>query len=276
MIKTAATSAQPVNWDRHRTWSWQSPKGFTHARDLRSVEITLTEAAAAASCFVLVFVAGPAGPMLHALLRRGVQGHSPFVGHEGQWQATWLPSRLSAWPFDLVASLGGGYAFALHEDSDLVLQEPGGHPVFAQEGAPPTLAPQTAQKAAILKAHAQALPETTRAAGVLADLALLTEFAQDQSLRVINPQAAAKLTEADILALHRSGSLALLYAGLVSNTHLAWMEKAERLLTASPPPRPSPLSDRPRMAAGSSFLAALAADRSADEALIQFSGRTRQ
>ena len=57
------------------------------------------------------------GVMPHALLRRGAQGHSAFVGREGQWQASWLPPRLSAWPFDLLASPGGGHAFAVHEDS---------------------------------------------------------------------------------------------------------------------------------------------------------------
>jgi hypothetical protein len=269
----AGSPAQPVSWDRHQKWSWQSPQGFAHARDLRSVEITLNEAASAASCFMLVFVAGPAGPMPHALLRHGPKGPSPFVGPKGQWQASWLPPRIAAWPFDLAAASGGGHAFALHEGSDLVRQAPGGHPVFAQGAAVPTLAPETARQAAILKTHAQALPATLRAAGALADLGLLTEFAADRSLQVIDPQAAANLNEGGVLTLHRSGSLGLLYAGLVSQAHLEWMEKAERLLTAEPPPRPSRSSDRRRSAAGSGFLAALAADMSADEALMPLSGQ---
>ena len=115
-MTNASSSAKPVSWDRHQAWSWQSPKVFAHARDLRSVAITLNEAVTAAACFVLVFVPGPVGPMPHALLRRGAQRHSPFVGPEGQWQASWLPPRLSAWPFDLAASPGGGHALALHED----------------------------------------------------------------------------------------------------------------------------------------------------------------
>jgi hypothetical protein len=272
----AGSSAQPVSWDRHQEWSWQIPKGFDHARDLRSVPITLNEAVTAAACFVLVFVPGPTGPMPHALLRRGAQGHSPFVGREGQWQASWLPPRLSAWPFDLAAAPGGGHAFAVHEDSDLVVQGPAGHPIFAQGDGAPALASETVRSAAILKTQAEALPATARASAALADLGLLTEFDPDRSLLVIDPQAAADLNEAGVLALHRSGALALLHAGLVSHAHLAWMEKAERLLTTAPPPRPSPASDRQRIVPGSRFLAALAADRSSDEALIQFSGLTRQ
>ena len=122
----------------------------------------------------------------------------------------------------------------------------------------------------------RALPATARASAALADLGLLTEIDPDRSLLVIDPQAAADLDEAGVLALHRSGALALLHAGLVSHAHLAWMEKAERLLTTAPPPRPSPASDRQRLDPGSRFLAALAADLSADETLIQLSGLTRQ
>jgi hypothetical protein len=275
-MTNAGSSAQPVSWGRHQDWSWQSPKEFAHARDLRSVPIALNEAVTAAACFVLVFVPGPVGPMPHALLRRGAQGHSAFVGREGQWQASWLPPRLSAWPFDLLASPGGGHAFAVHEDSDLVVHGRAGHPIFAQGDGAPALAPETARRAAILKTQAEALPATARASAALADLGLLTEFDPDRSLLVTDPQAAADLDEAGVVALHRSGALALLHAGLVSHAHLAWMEKAERLLTAAPPPRPSPASDRQRIVPGSRFLAALAADPSADEALIQFSGLTRQ
>jgi hypothetical protein len=275
-MMNAVSSAQPVSLDRHQAWSWQSPQGFAHARDLRSVPITLHEATSAASCFVVVFVNGPVGPMPHALLRLGAQGHCPFVGPGGQWQASWLPPRLSAWPFDLVTSPAGGHSFGLHEDSDLVGPGLAGHSIFAQNDAGPALASETARKAAILKSQAEALPATARATVALADLGLLMAFDPDGSLLIIDPQAAADLTEAGVLALHRSGSLALLHAALVSRAHLVWMEKAERLLTTAAPPLPSPSSNRQRMAAGSSFLAALAADMSADEASIQFSGPTRQ
>ena len=272
MATNAASSAQPVSWDRHQEWSWQSPKGFARARDLRSVPITLNEAVTAAACFVLVFVPGPVGPMPHALLRRGAQGHSPFVGREGQWQASWLPPRLSAWPFDLVASPGGGHAFAVHEDCDLVVQGPAGHPIFAQSDGGPALAPETARRAAILKTQAEALPATAHATAALADLGLLTEFDPDRSLLVIDPQAAADLAEADVLLLHRAGALTLLHAGLVSLAHLPWMAKAEKRLADAPISQVHPPPARKRVAAGSGFLAALAAEASADEARVQCSG----
>jgi hypothetical protein len=217
--------------------------------------------------------------MPHALLRRGAQGHSPFIGligREGQWQASWLPPRLATWPFGLVATQGGGHALALYEDSDLVEPEPGEHPIFAQSGDAHVLAPETARMAAILKAQAEALPATAQATAALAELGLLTRLDADPSLWVINPRAAADLNEAGILALHRSGALMLLHAGLVSLAHLDWMAKAERHLTTVPVPRPSPSADRQHKADGSRFLAALAADACADEALIQLPELTRQ
>ena len=267
---------QPVSWDRHRTWSWSKPQGYAHAHDLRSVPVTLAEVASVASCFPLVFVSGPSVPMPHALLRRGAQGRSPFIGQDGQWQASWLPPRLATWPFDLVATQGGGHALALHEESDLVEPEPGGHPIFAQGDDAPALAPETARLAAILKAQAEALPATAQSSAALSNLGLLIPLDADPSLLIIDPQAAANLDEAGVVTLHRSGALTLLHAGLVSLAHLAWMAKAERRLTTAPPPRPSPSADRQRKADGSRFLAALAADASADDALIQLPELTRQ
>ena len=214
--------------------------------------------------------------MPHALLRHGAHGHSPFIGREGQWQASWLPPRLAAWPFGLVAATGGGHAFALHEDSDLLMQGLGGHPVFTQSDDAHVLAPETARMAAILRAQAENLPATAHAAGAFAELELLAALDVDRSLLIIDPLAAANLDEAGVLALHRSGALALLHAGLVSQAHLDWMAKAERHLTTAPVPRPSSSADRQHKAAGSRFLAALAADASADDALIQLPELTRQ
>lgn len=253
-------------------WSWHRPEGYGHARDMRAVPVSLTEAVAAAACFPLVFRTTANGPVLQALLRRAAKGRSVFIGQDGQWQASWLPLRLAAWPFDLVETSAGGHALALNETSDCVYDGPRGTPIFASgDGA--TLSPETTRMAAILKAQAEDLPATTRAAAALHDSGLLTELDGDTSLSVIDPHLAAGLNEAGVMALHRAGALALLYAGLVSLSHLSWMGKAERLLaTASSHHRAQPLPDRKPAAAGSAFLAAIAAASSAEEAQIQFPG----
>lgn len=238
---------------------------------MRAVPVSLTEAVAAAACFPLVFRTTTNGPVLQALLRRAAQGRSVFIGQDGQWQASWLPPRLAAWPFDLVETSAGGHALTLNETSDCVYDGPGGTPIFASgDGA--TLSPETTRMAAILKAQAEDLPATTRAAAALHDSGLLTELDGDTSLSVIDPHLAAGLNEADVILLHRAGALTLLHAGLVSLAHLPWMAKAEKRLADAPISQVHPPPTRKRDAAGSDFLAALAAEASTDEARVQFSG----
>lgn len=165
-------TAQPVSWGRHRTWSWRRPEGYAFARELRSVPVALADTASAASCFPLVFRPGPEGPVPHVLLRRAALGRSPFVGRDGQWQASWLPPRLAAWPFDLVKA-PSGHSLALHEASDLVSEGWGAMLIFA-EGTAPSLSSETAQVAALLKAEAESLPATTRAVAALGERGLLS------------------------------------------------------------------------------------------------------
>lgn len=269
MLEIGGT-AQPVNWDRHRSWSWHRPERCAFAGALRSVPVALTEAFSAASCFPLVFVSGEQGPVLHALLRRSPSGTSAFIGSDGRWQAAWLPPRVAAWPFDLV-EVGGGHALALHEASDLVTQGPGGTPIFA-DGEAPSLSPETGRIAALLKAHAEALPATLRASTALRDHGLLTPLDGMDHLLTVDPVKAAGLDEDTVLALYRAGALALLHAGLVSLAHLPWMTKAETHLAAAPSIKLPPLPARKRAGAGSDFLTALAADTSADAAPLPLPG----
>lgn len=277
MMIDETKTAQPISLARHGAWSWQMPDDYAFALDWRSVAVTHIEAVSASSCFAVGFALGPTGIKPHALLRRGSQGRSPFIGQNGQWQAAWLPPRLAAWPFDLVEVPGDGHALALNEQSGFVSKGSGQHRMFTQsDGSPPILAPQTAQTAALLKGHAEALPATVRAAKALRDLGLLAALDGDVRMLVVDASVAATLDEAAVVTLHRSGALGLLHAGLVSLAHLGWMAKAERLLSAAPPPQPLTSFNRKHHKAGVSFLTALAADVSADDALAQFPGLTRQ
>lgn len=269
MLEIGGT-AQPIRWDRHGQWSWHRPERYAFAGALRSVPIALTEAFSAASCFPLVFVPVGQGYALHVLLRRSPSGRSAFIGSDGRWQAAWLPPRLAAWPFDLV-ELGGGHALALHEASDLVMQGPGGTPLFA-EGNAAALSAETAKISGLLKTHAESLPATVHTATALRHHDLLTPLDGEDHLLTVDAAAAGRLTENAVLTLYRAGALALLHAGLVSLAHLSWMAKAEAHMTTASSAKPPPLPPRKRAVAGSSFLTALAADTSADVVPLPFPG----
>lgn len=232
--------------------------------------ITLKEAASAASCFPLVFAPGLHGRTLKALLRRSSTGAPVFVGADGRWQAAWLPPRLAAWPFDLIAASGGRHALAVYEDSGFILQGAGGHAIFREDGAGDKdygLTPETARLATLLRAHAEDLPATTAAVAALDQLGLLIPLDAEQDLKIVAAEAATSLTEESVLTLHRVGALALLHAGLVSLAHLGWMARAEH---RSPQAELAPAQDRPAGLAGSGFLGALAAAAAPDQIALPF------
>jgi len=268
--ETSRPSPQPLSWGRHRDWSWRKPTDYDFAREWRSVPITLREVADAASCFPIVFTAGASGLAAHALLRVGKTGASAFIGREGRWQAAWLPPRVAAYPFDLV-EVPNGHALALDETSDLAIHGPGELRIFEMGGAA-NLTSETAQIVALLKSHAEELPATLIATTALRDNGLLAPLDGERQLLTVRPIAAADLNDDQVIALNKAGALMLLHAGCVSLAHLPWMAKAEKHLAAVAATKSHPPPARNRGGIESSFLAALAADPSADAAMLHLPG----
>ena len=263
---------EAVSVQRHGTRAWRKPDGFCFARGLRCVPVTLAEAILAAAALPVVFQAGAGGVMPQVLLRLGLGGASPFIGQQGQWHAAWLPTRLQAYPFDLVAVPSGGQALALHWQADVTADSSGADWVFAQEqGDAPALSPSAAQMAALLQAHALALPATASASAAVQALGLLRPLQGDTALYVIDPEATAALSEAAVVSLHRAGALGLVHAALVSHAHLAWMAKAERHLAAAPQAK-APLPQRAQ--SGASFLSALMSAQPRDVEALFIPGLT--
>ena len=259
---------EAVSVQRHGARVWRKPDGLGFAHGLRCVPVTLTEAPVAAASLPVVFQAGAGGMMPQVLLRLGLGGASPFIGPQGQWHAAWLPTRLQAYPFDLVAVPSGGQALALHWQADVTADSSGAQWVFAQgQGDAPALSQPAAQRAALLQTHALALPATAKASAAVQALGLLRPLHGDGALHVIDPEAIATLDETAVVSLHRAGALGLVHAALVSQAHLAWMAKAERQLAAPPPPKAP--SSQPAQS-GTAFLSALfsAQARDADALFI--------
>lgn len=241
--------------------------------------VSLNEVTAAAASFTIVFMAGPTGPLPQVLLRRRAAGSTPFIGHDGRWHASWLPPRLAAFPFDLLMMPVGGHALALHEDSVFGPENPAEFQIFADvAGKPPTLAPEVAKIAAVLKTHAEALADTTRAAAALVGLDLLTPLnaEDDGTILVIDPEAVRALDEAGVVLLHRAGALGLVYAALVSREHLSWMAKAEQVEATSAAPRSKHGCKAQNQSRQADFLSALAAAQAMDHDTFYTAGLTLQ
>lgn len=237
--------------------------------------ITLDETAAAAASFTIVFTACPKGPMPQVLLRRYSCGSSPFVGLDGRWQASWLPPRLAASPFDILEYPEGGHALALHNDGGFVSGDEDPFRIFnANEGARPTLSPAVTEIAAVLKTHAEALASTAHATTTLVELGLLTALdpEADERLRVVDHDVARALNETEIITLYRARAIGLLHASLVSLSHLPWMAKAERLLAKSSAPRPKRKFKAPSNTPGANFLSALAEAQAVESGPLHING----
>lgn len=269
MSQGTSPAPQLLSWGSHRTWSWRKPTHYGFARALRSVPISLHEAADAASCFPVVVVSDADELSLHALLRGGEAGHSPFIGPQGQWQAAWMPHRVAAWPFDLRRAGDGRMALAIHADDDHILTGPGALQIFAN-GVDRTLSVEAERAVAPLHVQADALPATVHAARALEDAGLLKPLEDDPTVRIIDAASLSAVSEDAVVSLHRANALGLAYAAFVSAYHLPWMRRAEAALSRAAM-RPA-VPGQYRSGAALSFLDAVAAARASEQAVTLSSG----
>ena len=269
MSRGSSPAPQLLSWGSHRTWSWRKPIDYGFARSLRSVPISLHEAADAASCFPLVVVSDAEALALHALLRARADGYSPFVGPQGQWQAAWMPHRIAAWPFDLRRAGDGRMALAIHADEHHISSGPGALPIFS-DSADRTLSVEAARAVAPLHMQADALPATARAVCALDDAGLLKPLEDDPTVSIIDATGLSDMSEDMAMSLHRAKALGLAYAACVSLSHLSWMRRAEAVLSKAVR-RPSAQGDTPSGRA-SSFLDAIASAQFSEQAFSLSSG----
>ena len=166
-----------------------------------------------------------------ALLRRGATGSSAFIGPDGEWRAAWLPPRIAAWPFGVMRTPAGEFALAVDEQSGLVTDGGDGIAFFeAVPGEKPKLGLETQRMARMLRAHVSGMATTLEATAALDGEGLFVPLEADDSLLILDLEAAEDIDEDALIRIYRAGALGLLHAAHVSYTHLSWMARAERHL----------------------------------------------
>lgn len=197
--------------------------GYGFANALITVPLTLTDFAAAARDYPIVFVGEPVQPFALLGLRRG---HNLLVGEDGQWRkGRHVPNHLRSYPF--------GYAEAPENRILICIDEAAEHLAPAKNGEGEALFPAGQPSplindtlAFLTRLHGEIAP-TGEFAAAVAEAQLLVERKADVTLidgghlsldgfRVIDEQKFNALPEKTFLEWRRRGWLAPIYFHLQS------------------------------------------------------------
>ena len=198
------------------------------ARDLNAVPLTTIEFAEVAREFPIGFIPAPpdangkarVAPVVMLGLR---ERQNLVIGDDGRWGGRSLPAVLRRYPFAYVRTQPEQLSLVIDEayeglndsEGELLLTEAGEPTDYLQSVMRFLDRFETEQQ------RTEALCERLVALNLLRGAEIKGELANGEHINatgffMVDEEKLAKLPDADVLALHRSGALALLHAHLVS------------------------------------------------------------
>ncbi|MNX23866.1 SapC [compost metagenome] len=221
---------QPLSAAQHGAWRLKDGD-VAFAAETPFVPVVVSEIAAAARCYPVVFSAGEGAQPVAVL---GLEQRNLFVA-DGRWtDEAYVPAYVRRYPFGFIATLNpDGFALALDAASER-LAPSGEEGAALFDGDQPTQLTQDAMafcnafqgEAAATQAFGEALRAQDLLIARRADVTLPDgrKLGLD-GFQIIDTERFAKLDEAVVLDWHRRGWLALVHF------HLASLERFGALLT---------------------------------------------
>ncbi|AZY48994.1 SapC family protein [Bordetella avium] len=210
--------AVPINRDAHRHTKIQiQPGHFSFAQQTNALPVSASEFVEAARHYPIVFVADEAGGFSAAAVLGLQNGRNLFVTPEGEWRAdTYIPAFARRYPFVLGATDDAGRLAVCLDASYPGVNEADGIALFEQGKETAYLS----QMMEFLGNYQDDIAATGRMVQRLNDLGLLATKTLTLSrpegdiqlggFWTVDDDKFAKLDDATIVELHRSGILRLL------------------------------------------------------------------
>ena len=249
---------QMVALDRqlHRNLRIHQPRpDWSMAAGLNSLFVAAAEFGDVCREYPILFVragSDAAGkPMVAPIAALGLAAKENLFLQGGQWRALYIPALLRAYPFAIGLAAGGQSTVLCIDAGWGGLSRTEGIALFDAEGQPGEQLAAITRQLELLQNEVQRTRDLCR---LLQDKDLLREMRFDaelpggQKLQVdgflnVDEQRLAKLPDADLLALQRSGVMGLVYAHLLSMGNLRkmvqWRIEAAQAAAAAPAPAPS-------------------------------------
>lgn len=214
-----------LNRERHRKLKLDTTKGdFLFAAKTNSLLLATTELIDAAASYPVVFVGEMGGPYTLCAMVGLKNEENLFVDAKGQWDAgSYIPAFVRRYPFVLSGGNDAADLAVCIDESFVGFNEASGQPLFDADGKDTPLLLGAIEFLRHFHAEMQA---TSAFAGRLAALDLLVlktfEVERDgnkhvvEGVVIIDAEKLAALDDATVLAMVRSGDMALAHAHLLS------------------------------------------------------------
>jgi len=203
-----------------------SPLGYRFAASTQSVMLSTSEFFSACRQFPIFFIHSEEGPLFPVALL-GVEEHENlFVDAEGVWTGQYIPAYIRRYPFITTNGSEGQTTVCFDEAFDGFNLE-GGAPLFDDGEA----TEKTREIQAFLQEYLLQVQQSREFGAMLLKEGLLKQvdaqanMASGKSfsvkgLLVVDEQKLSQMADGDLVKLFRNGSLALVYAHLLSLQNL--------------------------------------------------------
>ena len=213
-----------------------SPEGYRFAASTRAIMIAAVEFFDAGRQFPIIFSASTDGTIFPLALLGLEENENLFVDSEGAWTAPYMPAYIRRYPFITTDGSEGQTTVCFDEAFDGFNLE-GGLPLF--DGGEPT--EKTREIQAFLQDYLVQIQQTRAFGAMLLDAGLLKQIDAQANMAdgksyalngmlVVDEQKLTQMADVDIVKMFRNGSMALVYAHLLSlrNFNVLLALKAER------------------------------------------------
>lgn len=228
----------PITPERFNGRRWPAQQAFRFAHDDTSVRVQVSEFPKACVSFPLAFIAQPAGYAPVALL--GITNkENLFVGPQGQWLGTYIPTAYAQYPFFIAEDQHGKKVLAIDEDAPLMADadaqaaaraDPSfvAYPFFdAAESKPSDAVMQVLARFAQIEADAvttQTVCDLLEVHKLLEPWPLTIKMGDSEKvlegLFRVSAEKLEALKSKPLAALHKEGALAAAFCQLVSMQQL--------------------------------------------------------
>jgi hypothetical protein len=244
----------PLNAEVHRNTRLGTLAGdYSFSNQTNSIPLAAVEFFDTAREYPIAFTGQEGGALFPIALVGVRQNENLFVSGEGRWEGRYIPAFVRRYPFVLAEKQD-------QDDFNVYLDE--GYPGFgAQDGE--RLFDEKGEQTPLLKQALEFLStyqgeikrtrqfvEQVQALGLLVPRVLEVVRANDpplvlQGFSVIDEQKLGQLSDADLLGLARSGTLAWIYAHLMSLANVSSLaQRLDSRIAAGSAPKADPAADK--------------------------------